>query len=207
MTASREACRHFLVSFSNVKDDLIVSWFFSSNGKYDDQLGGPGSLSSPRFFLKCELIGCITTWCIFKDFENNWTSDFVNGYMQYIKQFTLVFVFEEALNFIQKYWHVVRPCCLMCFHCNYCFVVRPHCLEFLHCLHKLTMFCLDYSLDWLLFKDLNVFVVGWHVLGKNLNNQGKVTTDNQQVNVVGNEEEIEVEQIIIIYIPTFEGKP
>jgi hypothetical protein len=58
-----------------------------------------------------------------------------------------------------------------------------------------------------LFKDLNVFVVGWHVLGKNLNNQGKVTTDNQQVNVVGNEEEIEVEQIIIIYIPTFEGKP
>jgi hypothetical protein len=58
-----------------------------------------------------------------------------------------------------------------------------------------------------LFKDLNVFVVGWHVLRKNLNIQGKVTTDNQQVNVVGNEEEIEVEQIIIIYIPTFEGKP
>jgi len=34
-----------------------------------------------------------------------------------------------------------------------------------------------------------------------------VTTDNQQVNVVVNEEEIEVEQKIIIYIPTFEGKP
>jgi len=34
-----------------------------------------------------------------------------------------------------------------------------------------------------------------------------VTTDNQQVNVVANEEEIEVEQIITIYTPTFEGKP
>jgi hypothetical protein len=40
---------------------------------------------------------------------------------------------------------VVRPCCLMCSHCNYCFVERPHCFEFLHCLHKFTMFCLDYS--------------------------------------------------------------
>jgi hypothetical protein len=37
--------------------------------------------------------------------------------------------------------------------------------------------------------------------------QGKVTTDNQQVNIVANEEEIEVEQIIIIYTPAFEGKP
>jgi hypothetical protein len=37
--------------------------------------------------------------------------------------------------------------------------------------------------------------------------QRKVTSDNQQVNVVANEEEIEVEQIIIIYIPTFAGKP
>jgi hypothetical protein len=37
--------------------------------------------------------------------------------------------------------------------------------------------------------------------------QGKVIADNQQVNVVANEEEIEVEQIIVIYIPTFESKP
>jgi hypothetical protein len=41
---------------------------------------------------------------------------------------------------------------------------------------------------------------------KKLKHQGKVTVDNQQVNVVANEEEIEVEQRIIIYIPTFEGK-
>jgi hypothetical protein len=41
---------------------------------------------------------------------------------------------------------------------------------------------------------------------KKLKRQGKVTIDNQQVNVVANEEEIEVEQRIIIYIPTFEGK-
>jgi hypothetical protein len=34
-----------------------------------------------------------------------------------------------------------------------------------------------------------------------------VIVDNQQVNVVANEEEIEVEQIIIIYTPIFEGKP
>jgi hypothetical protein len=40
---------------------------------------------------------------------------------------------------------------------------------------------------------------------KKLKRQRKVTIDNQQVNVV--EEEIEVEQKIIIYIPTFEGKP
>ncbi len=42
---------------------------------------------------------------------------------------------------------------------------------------------------------------------KKLKHQGKVTTDNQQVNVVANEEEIEVEQRIIIYTPIFEGKP
>jgi hypothetical protein len=42
---------------------------------------------------------------------------------------------------------------------------------------------------------------------KKLKHQRKVTTDNQQVNVLANEEEIEVEQRIIIYIPTFEGKP
>ncbi len=41
---------------------------------------------------------------------------------------------------------------------------------------------------------------------KKLKCQRKVTTDNQQVNVIANEEEIEVEQIIITYIPTFEGK-
>jgi hypothetical protein len=40
MMANWEAYRHFLVSFSSVEDDLIVSWLFSSNGKYDDQLGG-----------------------------------------------------------------------------------------------------------------------------------------------------------------------
>jgi hypothetical protein len=44
-------------------------------------------------------------------------------------------------------------------------------------------------------------------LRKKLKRQRKVTTNNQQVNVVANEEEIEVEQKIIIYIPTFEGKP
>jgi hypothetical protein len=33
-----------------------------------------------------------------------------------------------------------------------------------------------------------------------------VTSDNQLVNVVANEEEIEVEQKIIIYTFTFEGK-
>jgi hypothetical protein len=34
-----------------------------------------------------------------------------------------------------------------------------------------------------------------------------VTIDNQQVNVVANEKEIEMEQRIIIYTPTIEGKP
>jgi hypothetical protein len=33
-----------------------------------------------------------------------------------------------------------------------------------------------------------------------------LTIDNQQVNVVANEEEIEMEQTIIIYTPTFEGQ-
>jgi hypothetical protein len=42
---------------------------------------------------------------------------------------------------------------------------------------------------------------------KKLKCQGKVTTDNQQVNVVANEEEIEVEQRILIYTPIFESKP
>jgi hypothetical protein len=37
--------------------------------------------------------------------------------------------------------------------------------------------------------------------------QRKVTNNNQQVNVVANEEEVEVEQRIIIYTLTFEGKP
>jgi hypothetical protein len=36
MTVGWEACHHFLVSFSGVEDDLIVFWFFSSNGKDDD---------------------------------------------------------------------------------------------------------------------------------------------------------------------------
>jgi hypothetical protein len=34
-----------------------------------------------------------------------------------------------------------------------------------------------------------------------------VTIANQQVNVAANEEEIEMEQRIIIYTPTLEGKP
>jgi len=42
---------------------------------------------------------------------------------------------------------------------------------------------------------------------KKLKCQGKVTLDNQQVNVVANEKEIEVEQRMNIYTPTFEGKP
>ncbi len=42
---------------------------------------------------------------------------------------------------------------------------------------------------------------------KKLKCRGKVTADNQQVNVVANEEEIEVEQGILIYTPNFEGKP
>jgi hypothetical protein len=42
---------------------------------------------------------------------------------------------------------------------------------------------------------------------KKLKHQGKMIIDNQQMNVVTNEEEIEVEQRIIIYTPTFESKP
>jgi hypothetical protein len=42
---------------------------------------------------------------------------------------------------------------------------------------------------------------------KKLKHERKVTINNQQMNVVVNEEEIEMEQIIIIYTPTFEGKP
>jgi hypothetical protein len=42
---------------------------------------------------------------------------------------------------------------------------------------------------------------------KKLKRQRKVTTDNEQMNVIANEEEIGMEQIIMIYIPTFEGKP
>jgi hypothetical protein len=42
---------------------------------------------------------------------------------------------------------------------------------------------------------------------KKLKCQGKVTIDNKQMNVVVNEEEIEMEQRIIIYTPTFEGTP
>jgi hypothetical protein len=42
---------------------------------------------------------------------------------------------------------------------------------------------------------------------KKLKHQRKVTIVNQQVNVVANEEEIEMEQKIIIYTLTLEGKP
>jgi len=41
---------------------------------------------------------------------------------------------------------------------------------------------------------------------KKFKRQRKVSVDNQQVNVVANEEEIEVEQRLIIYTLTFEGK-
>jgi hypothetical protein len=37
--------------------------------------------------------------------------------------------------------------------------------------------------------------------------QGKLIANNQQMNVVANEEEIRVEQRIIMYTPTLEGKP
>jgi hypothetical protein len=40
-------------------------------------------------------------------------------------------------------------------------------------------------------------------LRKKLKCQGKVTVDNQQMNVVANEEEIEMDQKIIIYTPIF----
>jgi hypothetical protein len=43
---------------------------------------------------------------------------------------------------------------------------------------------------------------------KKLKHQGKAIANNQQqMNVATNEEEIEVEQIIIIHIHTFKGKP
>jgi len=42
---------------------------------------------------------------------------------------------------------------------------------------------------------------------KKLKCQGKVIADNKKVIVVAIEEENEMEQIIIIYIHTFEGKP
>jgi hypothetical protein len=48
MTTSQEARRHFLVFFSNAKDDnelggsqlIVASWFFSSNAEDDDELEG-----------------------------------------------------------------------------------------------------------------------------------------------------------------------
>jgi hypothetical protein len=42
---------------------------------------------------------------------------------------------------------------------------------------------------------------------KKFKHQGKVKTNNQQMNVVANEEGIEMEQKIIIYTPIFKGKP
>jgi hypothetical protein len=42
---------------------------------------------------------------------------------------------------------------------------------------------------------------------KKLKCQGKVIINNQRMNVVANEKEIEMEQKIIIYTPTFESKP
>jgi hypothetical protein len=67
MMASREACHHFLVSFLGVEDDsefpglsLFIGCFLQME-KMTTSWEAPGLLSSTRFFLKCELIGCITT--------------------------------------------------------------------------------------------------------------------------------------------------
>jgi hypothetical protein len=70
MTTSSKACRHFLVFFLGVEDDdkplnLLSSFgFFPQTEKMTTSWETPGSLSTHGFFLKCELIGYITTWCI-----------------------------------------------------------------------------------------------------------------------------------------------
>ncbi len=56
MTASREACRHFLVSFSNVEDNdelpssSLSIGFFPQMEKMTTNWDAPNLLSSPRFF-------------------------------------------------------------------------------------------------------------------------------------------------------------
>jgi hypothetical protein len=67
MTVGREACHHFLVNFLGVEDDddpfgsSLSLGFFPQMEKMMTSWEAPGSLSSPRFFFKCELIGYITT--------------------------------------------------------------------------------------------------------------------------------------------------
>jgi hypothetical protein len=67
MTVDREACRHFLLNFLGVKDDdephgsSLSLGFFLQMEKMTTNWEAPYSLSSPRFFFKCELISCITT--------------------------------------------------------------------------------------------------------------------------------------------------
>jgi len=57
-----------------------------------------------------------------------------------------------------------------------------------------------------LFKDLSAFVVGWHIPRRNFNAKEMRLPIINKMNIVANEDEIEVEQRIIIYTPTFEGK-
>jgi hypothetical protein len=63
------------------------------------------------FYLICKWAQYIWHFQIFKDFENTWTSDFVNGCMQYTKQFTLVF--EKAFKNIGMWWGHVVSCVLI----------------------------------------------------------------------------------------------
>jgi hypothetical protein len=67
MTVSREACCHFLVSFSGVEDDdeppnsSLSLGFFLQMEKMITNYEAPSSLSFPGFFLKCEFTNYITT--------------------------------------------------------------------------------------------------------------------------------------------------
>jgi len=67
MMTSQEARHHFLVFFSGVEDDekpfgsSSSFGFFPQVQKMRTSWEAPGSLTFLGFFLKCELIGCITT--------------------------------------------------------------------------------------------------------------------------------------------------
>jgi hypothetical protein len=67
MTTSREACHHFLVSFSSVEDDeeppslTLFLGFFPQMEKMTTSWEALSLLSSLGFFLKCELTSCTTT--------------------------------------------------------------------------------------------------------------------------------------------------
>jgi hypothetical protein len=67
MIVDRKACHHFLVNFLGVEDDneppgsSLSLGFFPQMEKMTTSWEASDSLSSPRFFFKCELIGCITT--------------------------------------------------------------------------------------------------------------------------------------------------